>query len=100
CDPEENNIESGDQDARGQVTLQVGRFFRPAEGGERYEGRGEPRVQNILVAPQGPGDAGSACLFQGLFLVTRDKNLPVFGIPCRDPMTPPQLARNTPILNV
>ena len=43
-DPEENDVEAGDEHGRGEETSQIGCFLRPAERGKRNERRGKPRV--------------------------------------------------------
>ena len=56
-DPEENDVEAGDQHRRGQEELQILGFLRPAERGERHQRRGEPGVEHVLVALQCAGVA-------------------------------------------
>ncbi len=52
-DPEENDVEAGDQHVRRVEGLQFRGGLRPAQRRERPEGRGEPGVENILVLAQG-----------------------------------------------
>ena len=43
---------------------------------------------------------GFAGLFFGFFLIAGDVHIAFVVVPCRDLMAPPQLARNTPVLDV
>ncbi len=72
-------------------------LVRPAEGGGRPQGRGEPGIEHILVAGQRDAVA-SLCL--RLFLRHRHIGFAVGVIPRRDPVTPPQLAADAPGLDV
>src|SRR3546814_16723137 len=49
-DPEEDDVEPGDQHVPGIVALQLRRLIRPAKSGKGPEGGGEPGVQHVLVA--------------------------------------------------
>ena len=40
------------------------------------------------------------CRSQSVIFIRFDKNLPVWPIPCWNPVTPPKLARNTPRLDI
>ena len=100
-DPEEDDVEAGDQD-RGRVEArQLGGPLGPAQGRERPQARGEPGVEHVLVATQrhvvavvrrGRG--------HGLGLARLDEDLPVGAVPGRDLMAPPELARDAPGLDV
>ncbi|EGF33004.1 hypothetical protein IMCC9480_1430 [Oxalobacteraceae bacterium IMCC9480] len=95
-DPEKDDVEAGDQHRRWQEHLVVRRFFRPAQCRERHQCRREPGIKHIGIAPQrlarrlrlrfgfGAGDIDGAVLV----------------IPGRNLMTPPQLTRNTPVLDI
>ena len=52
-DPEEDDVEAGDQGVGGIEPAQVLRLFGPAQGRERPQGGGEPGVEDVLVLPQG-----------------------------------------------
>jgi hypothetical protein len=54
-DPEEDDVEAGDQHRRRQEVLQLRRLVRPAERRERHERRREPRVEHVLVALERAG---------------------------------------------
>ncbi len=47
--PEEDDVETGDQHAGGQVVLQLPGVVGPAQGGEGPQGGGEPGVEDVLV---------------------------------------------------
>ena len=49
-DPEEDDVEAGDENVGRVVALQLRRLVRPAEGRERPQRRGEPGVEHVLVA--------------------------------------------------
>ena len=51
-DPEENDIEAGDQHSAGVKPLEVIRLLWPAQCGKRPQGRGEPGVEHIFVLSQ------------------------------------------------
>ena len=54
-DPEEDDVEAGDQDVGRIVALQLRRLVGPAQGRERPQRRGEPGVEHVLVAAEGRG---------------------------------------------
>ena len=49
-DPEEDDVEAGDEGARRVVAPQLRRLVGPAERRERPQGRREPGVEHVLVA--------------------------------------------------
>ena len=51
-DPEEDDVEAGDQHVGRVVALQLRRLVRPAQRRERPERGGEPGVEHVLVARQ------------------------------------------------
>jgi hypothetical protein len=57
-DPEEDDVEAGDQHRRRQEQSSFRRFFRPAERRERHQRGREPRVEHVVVALQRARDAG------------------------------------------
>ena len=61
-DPEEDNVEAGDQHAGGMKGCQLGRSVRPAQGGKGPQPRAEPGVEYIFVL----GQARYAQLLHGL----------------------------------
>ena len=75
-------------------------FFRPAQRTKRHQGRAKPGIEYVGVTRQGTGIASSQCLYFRIGFGPRYENLPSIAIPRWNLMAPPQLARNTPILNV
>src|SRR6266496_601613 len=72
------------------------RPLRPAERGERVERRREPRVEDVLVLPQ----LGGAALGARSRLGLGDRDVAVGAVPDRDAVSPPDLARDTPVADV
>ena len=70
----------------------LGRLVRPAERRERPELRREPRVEDVLVLLQ----VGGAALGTRGRLRLRDGEVAVGAVPDRDPVPPPELARDAP----
>src|SRR5206468_2953178 len=64
--------------------------------------RREPRVEDVLVATQAGWLATerSASLCACLFLIAPHVNVAAVVVPRGNPMAPPQLARNAPVLDV
>ena len=92
-DPEEQDVVAGDEHAGRIEGAQVGRVVRPAEGGERPQGRGEPGVQHVGVLPP--------ALSRRRLLVGPDAaHLIVRAVPDRDPVAPPQLPADAPVVHV
>ena len=52
-DPEEDDVEAGDEHARRIAVFQLRRLVRPAEGGEGPERGGKPGVEDVGIAPDG-----------------------------------------------
>src|SRR5579883_1973639 len=50
-DPEEDDVEAGDEHRSGVIALQLWRLVRPAHGREWPQRGGEPSVEHILIAP-------------------------------------------------
>ena len=94
--PEEDDVETRDEHIRLVVALEFRRLVWPTKRRKRPERRGEPRIQDVLVARQ----RLAACHCNGLFLGMRAVFLAIFIVPDRDLMAPPELAGNTPGLNV
>ena len=81
-----------------ELTQGVG-VFRPAKGREGPQRRREPGVENVFVLTQ--GNVGTEVIFLAhFFFVAANINITRFVIPCRDTVTPPQLTRDTPVLNI
>ena len=96
-DPEENNIEAGDQNIGFVMACQFRRFIRPTQSRERPQRGREPRVEHIFIACQGNA---LTCLRLRRFFAFGDKHIAVFVIPSGNLMPPPKLARNTPGLDI
>src|SRR6185312_9779841 len=88
--------EAGDEHVVGIVALEVLGLLGPAERGEGPQRRAEPGVEHVLVLAQ----RLISCLFARFFLGFGDENMAVLGIPSRNPVAPPQLARDAPWLDV
>ena len=92
-DPEEEDVVAGRQHA-GRIELRqiVGRLG-PAQRGHRPQPGREPRVEHVgVLRPP---------LAAGRFLVRPDTHrLAVRAVPDRDAMSPPQLARDGPVVHV
>ena len=99
-DPEENDVVARDQHTGRQKRLHIGARFGvvigPAEGGEREKRRGKPSVEYVWVAL----DWFAACLGLCFRFSSHDIHVARVVIPRRDLMPPPELARDTPVLNV
>ena len=94
--PEEDDFVAGNQDVGRQEGFEFVGFRRPAERGERHERGGEPCVQYVFFA----GQTGFSGLFFGFFLIAGNVHIAFVVVPRGDLMPPPQLARDTPILDV
>ena len=119
-DPEEDDVEAGDQRVGRIEAPELRRLLRPAERREGPQSRGEPGVEHVLVAGERLGQArGIACervrfgLGQGAALDAvgqrrgkgrvlglLDKDRAPGRIPGRNLVAPPELARNAPGLDV
>ena len=100
-DPEEDDVEAGDEDARRIIAFQFRRLVGPAERRERPQRRGEPSVEHVLVARQGHiALVFFTRRFEGFRLAFPDEDIAILVVPRRYPMAPPQLPRNTPGLDI
>ena len=98
-DPEEDDVETRHQHAGGVEGFQLRRFLRPAEGAKCPQARAEPGVQHVFVL--GQGDVRIKTMLLAGFLFTASHvNIAVGVVPSRNAVAPPQLARNTPVLQV
>merc|ERR1719375_70062 len=106
-DPKEENVMPCLQQRRGEESLHIGCLIRPPHHREGKEARGKPRVKHVLVLFK--LDRLHPQLFLGLVLCILER------VACEpdlfllnwlhyfvgwDAMTPPELARNTPLLNI
>ena len=102
-DPEEDDVEAGHQHRRRQALVEIARghlgFVRPAQGAVRPQGRGEPGLQDVVVAGQ-CCVVGEAVLGAHFGFIAADIGIAGGVVPGRDAMTPPELARDAPVLDV
>ena len=119
-DPEEDDVPAGDQHVGRIVAADLRRLLGPAEGRERPQRRREPGVEHVLVANDEAFSLGSVLrhfgallrrydflldvvaerVADGFFFGLGDEHLAVGPVPGRDPMAPPELARDAPGLDV
>ena len=98
-DPEEDDVEAGNQH-RGRVEgAQPRVVLRPAERREGPEGRGVPGVEHVRIPAQ-RGIVGHAVLHPHLVLTAPDVHVSVGVVPGGNPVSPPDLAADAPVLNV
>ncbi len=98
-DPEENDVESGDEHISGIEVLERVRLLWPAERAEWPQGRGEPGIENVLVLSQGD-IFREAMMFADSLLRVADVDIALVVIPGRDAVPPPELPADTPVLDV
>ena len=119
-DPEEDDVEAGHQHVGRIIARHIGVVVGPAKRRERPQRRRKPRIEHVFVARNKTIAFGRIArhvrallrrddfLFDiiaeraadGLVLGLGDEHLAVRAIPGRDLMTPPQLPRDTPGLDV
>ena len=119
-DPEEDDVEAGDEDVGRVIASYIGFVVGPAQRRERPQCRGEPGVEHVLVATNEAFafrrierhlatllgrddllfDVIAERVADGLFLGFGDKHLIVRSIPCRNLVTPPKLTRDAPGLDI
>ena len=91
-DPEEDDVETRDQNVGRVMALKLGRLVGPAQRGEGPQRGREPRVEHVFVPCQLDGLAvmslggRPSLLFRAL-----DEDLAIGAIPRRDLVSPPQL---------
>ena len=104
-DPEENDVEAGDQHARRHVSIEpaLGHqgFVGPAHRAEGPQCRREPRLEHVVIAAQ----RHSAAIAFGrdrtcVVLAARDDDVARVVVPRRNPVAPPELAADAPVLDV
>ena len=97
-DPEENDVEPGDQHIGGVEGFQLVGLFRPAQGGEGPQRGAEPGIQHVFVLAQGA--VAQVVLAAHLVLVAAHIDVAVLVVPGGNPVAPPQLPGNAPVLQV
>ena len=96
-DPEEQDIVSGYHNGSRIEVIQFRRLLRPAQCGERPQCRTEPGVQNILILME----VVSAALRAGLrHVVCHHQFTALIAVVRRNPVSPPQLTGNAPVVNI
>jgi len=96
-DPEEDDIKPSHHQGRGVEVLKFRCPFRPAHRGERPKSAAEPRVQHVLVL----GDIFAFALIAFRRVVLRHGEMStILADPGRNAVSPPELARNTPVPDV
>ncbi len=102
--PEEDDVRCGDEVGSGVVVFDFGifRFQDSVEEGDGPQPGGEPCVEAVGVLAQvGERELGVACLFdgfqEGFLLVFGHHEATLWQVPCRDAVSPPQLARDAPV---
>ena len=95
--PEENDIISRNQSARGIEMFEFLCFLRPPHGLKGPKSGTEPGIQHILILMNVPASAFRT----GLHIHTGNCCLPaILAIPCGNAMPPPKLTGNTPVTDV
>ena len=99
--PEEDDVEAGDQHVGLVVPLQLRRLLGPAERRKRPQRGGEPSIEHVLVTRQADARAIMALGgFEREALGFFDEHRIVRSVPGRNLVAPPQLARDAPRLDV
>ena len=91
--PEEEDLARGGEEAGRVEGAQLGRVVGPAERGEGPDRRAEPGVEHVLLLAQ-LAAAGAAAL--GRPVLGDEGLLAGVAVPDRDPVAPPELARDAP----
>src|SRR5471030_189946 len=96
---EENDVETGHQHVGGVEFLQELGLLRPAERGEGPQARTEPGVENVVVLLQ-RNVLAEVVLGTYFGFVATDVDFARLVVPGRNPVAPPQLTTDAPILDV
>ena len=102
--PEENNIETCYQYIGGMEGFQqlsnilVVIGIGPAQRSKSPKARGEPGIQYILILLQ--IDVAQIIFFADFLFGTTYINITLIIVPGRNPVSPPQLAGDTPVLDI
>ncbi len=95
-DPEEDDVEAGDQHRGRQEQVEVFGFFRPAERGERHQRRGKPGIEHVWIA----GKFFASSFLSRFFFVACDVHVAFVVVPRGNLVSPPKLARDAPVLDI
>ena len=96
--PEENDVVPGYQYIRGIKILQLRRMIRPAQRGKRPECGRKPGVQRILILFKVMSSAFRTGIRRSA--LSNNDFSAVLAVIGRNPVPPPELAGNTPVLDV
>src|SRR5258708_5340106 len=99
-DPEENDVEACHQHRGREKGVEVFGLFGPAKRSEGHQRRRKPSVEYVIVALERTAISFRGSPFFSLGFVAADIDIALVVIPRRDLMTPPQLARDAPILDL
>ncbi|GKT55061.1 LOW QUALITY PROTEIN: uncharacterized protein ColTof3_02400 [Colletotrichum tofieldiae] len=111
-DPEEQDIPASLENRSGVELLQILGLVGPTQGREGPQARGKPGVKNVLILLEGERLAGKGSLGLGLGLLASLAGEPLLvvqrirllalnlGQVDGAAVTPPELSRNTPIVDV
>ena len=90
-------VEAGQQQAGRVVAREVRGLFRPSERGHRPQARAEPRVEHVVVLD----DVGAVALGASRGALGGDDQMVASDASVGgNPMAPPKLARDTPVVDV
>ncbi len=93
--PEEQDVEASNEQRRRIKRIQVGRRIGPAQRRARQQSRRKPRVEHVVILLQ---RAAALALRRRL---TRNDDLAAgLAVPRGNAMSPPQLPRDAPVVNV
>ena len=99
-DPEEDDVEAGHEDGCRVEGGELRRLLGPAQRRIGPQGRREPGVQHVLVLAERHGVAvPGQRLRRGTGFVPCHVDVAVAVIPGRDPVSPPQLPADAPVLD-
>ena len=99
CDPEKDDVETGDQHVARVELAECLRIVWPSQGAERPQRRREPRVEHVLVLAECHVGTEIVPRADIVFRVA-DVDVAVIIVPGGDAMSPPQLPADAPVLDV
>ena len=97
ANPEGNNIIDRHEQVRGIEVLQILGVVRPAERGERPQGRREPSVQHVLILLNVRRTALAAA---SRVFAADGHRAAVVAVPHRNAVAPPQLTADAPVADI
>ena len=99
CNPEEDDVESGNEHIARIEFAQFSGFFGPAKGAERPQCRREPGIEYVIVLAQ-CHIVAKLVVLANLILCMSDINIAFIVVPGRYAVSPPELAADAPVLDV